>query len=475
MDLFNLDLDMEDVNISLEDLQNIDLLEASYLSEIRIALIENQSQSNLDIEYEIHNPTKWRNRRRRVIASYSESETDSVTNFITENVASMKEPYARKLKHAEGDYFKLMVADDLFEKIAAETNLFAEQYHSKDRVFGQSFAPSVMSRNRFELILRMLHFTNNQAADKFDRIFKIRSILDALNENFAKYYSPKEEVCIDESQVLFRCRIIFGQYNKSKRHKYGMKLFKLCTIPGYTCKLDLYADKNHVTVNTTPTRVVMSLCDDILNLGHTVATDNWYTSIDLANELLNKDKHLVGTLRKNRRGLPKNVVDAKLKPGELIAMENERGISYNKAKGAVDLSDQMTSYSSPLRKTVKWYKKLGMELILNTALVNAWVRTILEDCSTAPHRSHTIEKCILRLTNSFLKPVCSEVTGALRGGLIQDRVRSPVTYVAENVLTTTKGHLKDIRHHYLLEIITHHHHRLQFHLHTVEHGIKKNL
>ncbi|GBP71846.1 PiggyBac transposable element-derived protein 4 [Eumeta japonica] len=198
-----------------------------------------------------------------------------------------------------------------------------------------------------------------------------------------------------------------------------MKLFKLCTIPGYTCKLELYAGKNHETVNITPTRVVMSLCDDILNLGHTVATDNWYTSIDLANELLNKDTHLVGTLRKNRRVLPKNVMDTKLKPGESIAMENERGISYNKAKGAVDLSDQMTSYSSPLRKTVKWYKKLGIELILNTALVDAWVRTILEDCSTAPHRSHTIEKCMINVSY-----------GSKIRFLNRSALRSPVPYAA---------------------------------------------
>lgn len=349
-----------------------------------------------------------------------------------------------------------MVPDEIFEKIAAETNIFAQQqlhdlsskpksryndwkatskkeikqlfglilymglvklpqinlYWSKDRIYGQSFPPAVMSRNRFELLLRMLHFNNNEIADKTDRIFKIRPIIDALNVTFAKHYSPKEEVCVDESQIPFRGRIIFRQYNKSKRHKYGMKLFKLCTLPGYTCKLQLYAGKNHETVNTTPTKVVMSLCDHILNLGHTVATDNWYTSIDLANELLNKDTHLIGTLRKNRRGLPKNVLDAKLKPGETISMENERGIcvpkwkdkrdflmlstkhskgmstvikkgrpvrkprmilAYNKAKGAVDISDQMTSYSSPLRKTVKWYKKLAFELILNTALVNAWV------------------------------------------------------------------------------------------------------
>lgn len=96
------------------------------------------------------------------------------------------------------------------------------------------------------------------------------------------------------------------------------------------------------------------------------------------------------------------MIEAKLKPGESVAMENERGISvlkwkdkrdmhmlstkhsngfktinkkgkaarkpkmifaYNEAKSSVDMSDQMTSYSSPLRKTVKWYKKLGIELI----------------------------------------------------------------------------------------------------------------
>ncbi|CAG5058849.1 unnamed protein product [Parnassius apollo] len=195
-------------------------------------------------------------------------------------------------------------------------------------------------------------------------------------------------------------------------HKYGMKLFKLCTLPGYTCKLELYAGKNNELVNTTPTRVVMSLCKHILGCGHTLVTDNWYTSLELANELLDKDTHLVSTLRKNRRGLPKAVVDSKLKPGEVIAMENERGIcvlkwkdkrdvlmlstkhskgfskitkkgkvirkprmvlAYNKVKSAVDMSDQMAAYSSPLRKSVKWYKKLGIELILNTAIVNAWV------------------------------------------------------------------------------------------------------
>lgn len=37
------------------------------------------------------------------------------------------------------------------------------------------------------------------------------------------------------------------------------------------------------------------------------------------------------------------------------------------------MSDQMSSYSSPLRKTLKWYRKLGIELMLNTSVVNTWV------------------------------------------------------------------------------------------------------
>ena len=47
-------------------------------------------------------------------------------------------------------------------------------------------------------------------------------------------------------------------------------------------------------------------------------------------------------------------------------------LSYNKAKKGVDLSDQMSAYYSSLRKTIKWYRKIILELICSTILVNAW-------------------------------------------------------------------------------------------------------
>lgn len=197
-------------------------------------------------------------------------------------------------------------------------------------------------------------------------------------------------------KVWFRGHLVFRQYNKQKRHKYGIKLFKLCTLPGYTFNINIYAGKQNEQQNVTPHRVVMNLCKDLLNKGHSLYTDNWYTSVPLARELLQNQTHLIGTLRKNRNHFPKVVVSTKLKIGQFIAKESDDGITvlrwkgkrdvlvlsikhstrfvsitknnrttmkpaividYNKAKGAVDLADQMAAYQSQLRKSLKWYKK----------------------------------------------------------------------------------------------------------------------
>jgi hypothetical protein len=38
----------------------------------------------------------------------------------------------------------------------------------------------------------------------------------------------------------------------------------------------------------------------------------------------------------------------------------------------VDISEQIGSYNSSLRKTVKWYRKVVLELICSTLVVNSW-------------------------------------------------------------------------------------------------------
>ena len=46
---------------------------------------------------------------------------------------------------------------------------------------------------------------------------------------------------------------------------------------------------------------------------------------------------------------------------------------YNKGKQGIDLSDQMSSYYSALRKSLTWYKKIAVELVFGTVLVNSGI------------------------------------------------------------------------------------------------------
>lgn len=46
---------------------------------------------------------------------------------------------------------------------------------------------------------------------------------------------------------------------------------------------------------------------------------------------------------------------------------------YNSAKQRIYISDQMTTYFSPLHKIIPWYHKIAFEFLLSTAVVNSLV------------------------------------------------------------------------------------------------------
>ncbi|KAJ8945521.1 hypothetical protein NQ314_009196 [Rhamnusium bicolor] len=145
-------------------------------------------------------------------------------------------------------------------------------------------------------------------------------------------------------------RLVMRQYIKNKRHRYGIKLFKLCSSGGFTYSMQTYAGKNLELQKTTPTSMVMNLCQPILNYGQTVITDNWYINVELAHAIV-PTQNRIGNIKYEPQMVP----------------------DYNAGKSAVDLLDQMTAYQSPLRKSLKWYRKLAIEIILYTAIVNAWI------------------------------------------------------------------------------------------------------
>lgn len=55
----------------------------------------------------------------------------------------------------------------------------------------------------------------------------IRPIIDYLNNMMMEIYYPSCELTIDEGMVLWCGPLIFRQYIKGKRHKYGIKICSL--------------------------------------------------------------------------------------------------------------------------------------------------------------------------------------------------------------------------------------------------------
>lgn len=286
-------------------------------------------------------------------------------------------------------------------------------YWSRDCLYRNGIASTTMTRNRFQLLLRMWHFADNhdeQAAN--DRLHKIRHVLNLFVANFASARQPGEDLVVDETMVPFRGRLKFKQYIPAKTHKYGIKLFKVCDSVGYTYNVKVYTGKEDRHGVDLATDVVLQLISGYLDAGRILYTDNFYTSIPLAQELLKRKTHLVGTVRKNRKMLPTDVAVARLKVGESIARQNSDGIvvqkwrdrrdvlmmstkhddsmmtvsrrngtvekpamvvDYNQNKQGIDVSDQLASYHSCLRKTVRWYHKVMIEVLLGTSVVNAMI------------------------------------------------------------------------------------------------------
>ena len=146
--------------------------------------------------------------------------------------------------------------------------------------------------------------SNNEVCPDGYRLFKIREFCTDLIRNYRKFYTPKKTVCVDESLVPFRGRLAVRQYIPNKASK-GVKILKLCSDNGYTWNFKVYAGRERDPQGAVPTMVVMQLADGLLDRGRTIITDNYYSIIDLATRLLGRQTHLLGALRKNRKGNPK--------------------------------------------------------------------------------------------------------------------------------------------------------------------------
>ena len=137
----------------------------------------------------------------------------------------------------------------------------------------------------------------------------MRAIFNKLNNSYAEYYSLTDHFAVDEIVVLFKGRVSFKQYIPKKHKQFGIKFYKLCDSKVYTYSMTVYLgkDRKHVTPSMTATNAtVPGLTARIERVGHKLYVDNFFSSPVLFNDFHTRTVCCCGTLRPNRKGVPKN-------------------------------------------------------------------------------------------------------------------------------------------------------------------------
>ncbi|MCG8074811.1 MAG: hypothetical protein JAY75_01030 [Candidatus Thiodiazotropha taylori] len=253
----------------------------------------------------------------------------------------------------ELDFFNLFFPRFLLELIVAQTNLYARQknaqrpdpnwrevsmremlawlgmrvymsilqlpqtamYWSTDSLFGNLNIRRVMKRDRFDKISQYFHLADRrrnpqQGQPGHDKLHLVRPVLQAVQDACLRNYNPNQNVSVDEAMVKFRGRLSFRQYLPAKPTKYGIKVWmRADPTNGYTNEFQVYTGRegNNREVGLA-TRVVLDLTRRIWGHFHIVNTDNYFTSPELAHQLLRHDTYLRGTVRNNRKGYPSQLL-----------------------------------------------------------------------------------------------------------------------------------------------------------------------
>ncbi|XP_013884959.1 piggyBac transposable element-derived protein 4 isoform X2 [Austrofundulus limnaeus] len=179
-----------------------------------------------------------------------------------------------------------------------------------------------MSRDRYKEIMRYLRFDNKDTRAervKTDRFAAVSDIWQRLVRNCHQCYIPGQHITVDEQLFPTKVRCPFTQYISSKPDKFGIKFWIAADLETkYMCNAIPYLgkDPSRPKGERLSENVVIKLMEPFLGKGRTVTMDNFFTSMSLANRLLNHNTTLLGTINKIRREIPP---PAKHNKGRVVA------------------------------------------------------------------------------------------------------------------------------------------------------------
>lgn len=307
---------------------------------------------------------------------------------------------------------------------------------------------ATMSRNRFQQLNRFIRLD-----DRTTRIERMQNrpdaaiaeFSDALSERFRTLYHPSTNLTVDEQLIRFFGKCKFRVYMPNKPDRYGIKLFVLADAAnGYALNYQIYTGRAGTDgpERNQAQRVVLQLTQ-FLESGYNITTDNFYTSYQLAQLLLQRDNpmSLVGTMRKHKPEIPTQflstegrreqssifgftedatIVSYSPKPRRIVVLlstqhhdsacsDHTNGFKphiidyYNHTKIGVDLLDQKVKAYRAQRTTRRWPHAVFLNLI-GIAAYNSFVIWRMVHPEWKANLSHKRREFLIQLGKSLVKP-----------------------------------------------------------------------
>ncbi|KFM73858.1 PiggyBac transposable element-derived protein 4, partial [Stegodyphus mimosarum] len=334
-----------------------------------------------------------------------------------------------RMKYSDSKRHELIDTDEIEIKAFLGLLLYSAVFKSNrediDSLFatdgtGREIFRCVITKVRFLFLLYSLRFDNPETRKERmanDKTAAISEIFSRVIKNCQRTYSIGEYACIDEMLVKFRGRCKYKMYMPKKPAKYGIKIMCLCDARNnYLYNAYIYCGKDSDGEGLSedekqmkkPTQAVLRLVEPIKKTNRNITADNWFSSIELVKILKEKGLTFVGTLKRDRKEIPKEFQASKSRkmgsslygftkdmtlisyvPKERKAVilissmhhscENDASSGkpeiiamYNLTKGGVDEFDKKCSIYSTARRTRRWPMAIFFR-ILDICAINAFI------------------------------------------------------------------------------------------------------
>ena len=390
----------------------------------------------------------------------------------TENYACEPEPDDVKTPYM---HFKSFVDDELLGKISEQSNTYFFQNKAPQNLtttpkeiemvigillkmgivkmnnikdYWSNFTyyepiASVMSRNRFQVLLRYIHFVDNEdpQVDKTTKVWKIQPVLEHLRQNFLKLH-PEQHQAIDEMSIAYKGKRGPRQYNAKKPKKWHFTVYCRAGSSGLVYDFELFSGRHPQPPSSAGVSgdVVIRLTNTLPeNTTFKIFADNWFVSIPLIEALQNRGFQFTRTFRPNRikisfqdekllKTAGRGSHDSLVHPGgKIVAVKwfDNRAVhlvstytgvepiseirrfnrkqreyvsipcpaiiqEYNTFMGGIDLMDSLVALYKYVFKSCRWYMYIWHHM-LHVALVNSWLLYRRHSRSEIPLKKFQLE------------------------------------------------------------------------------------